>query len=80
LLALKIIKGGIAYSLALMPWMTVVHSWLPGWTAFGFPCLSEAVTTALVDIWPIMKPVSSKLYVSLSWMLYFALMFAARLN
>ena len=45
----------MAQPLALMPCMTVVHSLLPGWTAFGLPRRSEAVTTAPVDIWPIIK-------------------------
>jgi hypothetical protein len=53
---------------------------VPGWTCFGRPDLSEAVTTAPVDIWPIIKPVSSKLYVSSSRIPYLALMLATRLN
>jgi hypothetical protein len=73
-------KGGIAHPVALMPWITVVHSLLPGWTCFGRPDLSEAVTTAPVDIWPIIKPVSLKLYVSSSKIPYLALMLATRLN
>ena len=73
-------KGGTAHPLALMPYMTIVHSRLPGWTAFSRPRLSEAVTTAPVDIWPIMKPASLKLYVSSSWMPYLALILATRLN
>jgi hypothetical protein len=48
--ALKIRKAGMAYPLALMPTIAVAYSWLPGWTAFGLPRLSEAVTTAPVDI------------------------------
>jgi hypothetical protein len=59
--ALKIRKAGMAYPLALMPTIAVAYSWLPSWTAFGLPCLSEAVTTAPVDIWPIIKPVLLKL-------------------
>ena len=74
------IKGGIAHPLALMPCMTVVHSQLPGWTAFSRPRLSEAVTTALVNIWPIIKPASLKLQVLLSRILYLALIFSTRLN
>jgi hypothetical protein len=73
-------KGGIAHPFALMPWISVVHSRLPCWTDLGHPRLSEAVTTSAVDIWPIMKPASSKLYVSLSWMPYLALTLATRLN
>jgi hypothetical protein len=73
-------KGGIAYSVVLMPWITVVYSLLPGWTCFGCPDLSKAVITAPVDIWPIIKPVSLKLYVSLSRIPYLALMLATRLN
>jgi hypothetical protein len=70
----------MAYPVALMPWMTVVYSLLPCCIAFGRPRLSEAVTTALVDIWPIMKPDSLKLYVSLSWIPYLAFMLATRRN
>jgi hypothetical protein len=73
-------KGGIAYPVALMPWITVVYSLLPGWTCFSRPDLSEAVTTAPVDIWPIIKPVLLKLYMSSSRILYLALILATRLN
>ena len=56
------------------------HSLFPCCTDFGRPRLSEAVTTEPVDIWPIIKPASSKLNVSSSRIPYLALMLAARLN
>jgi hypothetical protein len=70
----------MAHPVALMPIIAVTHSRLPCCTVLGLPRRSEAVTTALVDIWPIMKPVSSKLYESLSKMPYLALMLATRPN
>jgi hypothetical protein len=45
----------------LTPWITIAYSRLPGWASFGFPFLLEFVTTIDAMIWPIMKPVSSKL-------------------
>jgi hypothetical protein len=74
------IKGGIAYPVVLIPWITIIYSLLPGWTYFSCPNLSEAVITAPIDIWPIIKPVLLKLYVLLSRILYLALILATRLN
>jgi len=73
-------KGEMAYPVLLMLCITVVYFWLLCCTAFGRPWRSEPVTTAPVDIWPIMKPVLLKLYVLLSWMLYLALVFSTRRN
>ena len=73
-------KGGIAHPVAFMPWIAVTHSRLPCCTVFGRPRRSAAVTTAPVDITPIMKPVSSKLCTSLSWTPYLALVSSTSLN
>ena len=78
--ALSIIKGGIVHLVALMPQMTIAHSLLLGQIVFSRPRLSKAVITALGAIQPIIKPVSSKLYVSLSQILYLAFILATRLN
>ena len=67
-------KSGIAHPVALMPWITVAHSLLPDWITLGNPHLSEVVTTDPTVMWPIMKPVSSKLHVSSSSMPYLAFM------
>lgn len=64
--ALKVNKGWNSLTHRVNARITVLHSRLPCWTDFGRPRCSEAVTTAPVDIWPIMKPVSAKLYISLS--------------
>jgi hypothetical protein len=73
-------KGGIVYSLALMPLMTFGYSRLPGCTAFGCAHRSESVTALPGDITPSIKPVSSKLYVSSSSALYLAFILITRLN
>ena len=78
--ALSIIKGGIVHLVALIPQMTVAHSLLPGQIVFSYPRLSKAVTIALEVIQPIIKPVSLKLYVSLSQILYLAFILATRPN
>ena len=78
--ALSMMKGGIVHPVALIPWMTVAHSLLPGWIVFSRPRLSKAVITAPRVIQPIIKPVSSKWYVSLSQILYLAFILATRLN
>ena len=66
-------KGGVAYPAAQMLWITVTHSRSPGWIISGWVRLSEPVTTFIDLITPIWKPVSSKLWMSLSWILYLAL-------
>jgi hypothetical protein len=76
----KIIYVGIAHPSALIPWITVVHSRLPDWTILGFPRLYAPVTTSCDDITPIIKPVSSKLYVSWSKMPYFSFTERTSLN
>ena len=76
----KIMYGGIAHPSALMPWITVVHTRLPGWISLAFPRLYAPVTTNCEDVTPTMKPVSSKLYVSSSRMPYFSLMERTRQN
>ncbi|KAK1839874.1 hypothetical protein CCHR01_17510 [Colletotrichum chrysophilum] len=58
----------------LMHSITVAHSRLPGWTDFALPRLSAHVTTIDAVITPIMKPVSSKLYMSPSPIPYLAIM------
>jgi hypothetical protein len=42
----KMMNGGIAQPAALIPWITVAHSRLLGWIAFGWPLLSDPVTTS----------------------------------
>ncbi|KAF1934450.1 uncharacterized protein M421DRAFT_389058 [Didymella exigua CBS 183.55] len=54
-------KGGIDRPFALMPWIILVHSLSPCCTVFSLLQRSEPVTTALVDITPIMKLDLSKL-------------------
>jgi hypothetical protein len=54
-------KGGIAYPIALTPLIILVYSQSPYYTVFGRPRRLEPVTTAPVDITPIMKPDSLKL-------------------
>jgi hypothetical protein len=77
---LSIMKGGIAYLSALMLAMAVAYSLLPGWIAFGRKRFSEAVTTMLGTIWPIMKPVLLKFYVLLSRILCLALVLPTSSN
>jgi hypothetical protein len=76
----KMIKGGRAQPLALTPWISVTHSRLPGWIFFRLPRFSEPVKTIWPCIAPIMKPVSSKLYVSSSPIPYLALVLATSSN
>ena len=73
-------NGGSEYLSPLMQLIAVDHSRLPGWTFFFLLCCSEPVTTIVLLIRPIAKPVSSKLYKSLSWIPYFARMFSMSLN
>jgi hypothetical protein len=63
-----------------MPAIAVAYSLLPGWIAFGRERLSKPVTTMLGQIWPIMKPVSSKFHVSLSRILCLALVLPTSSN
>jgi hypothetical protein len=63
-----------------MPAMAIAYSLLPSWIAFSCERLSKAVTTMPVQIWPIMKPVSSKFYVSASTILYLALVLPTSSN
>ena len=62
-----------------MLWMILVHSRSPCCTAFGRPRRSEPVTTAPVDITPIMRPDLSKLWVSSSRVPYLALLTCCRI-
>ena len=64
----------------LIPQITIVYSLLPYYTTFSHPRLSKAITIALVNIQPIMKPALLKLNISLSQILYLALILATRLN
>jgi hypothetical protein len=76
----KMRKGGRAQPLALTPWISVTHSWLPGWILFRLPHFSEPVKTIWPCISPIIKPVLLKLYVLLLLILYLALVLATSLN
>jgi hypothetical protein len=60
--------------------ITITHSRLPGWTSVGLFRLSEPVTTFIVPIIPIWKPVSSKLWISSSWTLYLAFVSTTSFN
>jgi len=73
-------KGGIAYPAAQMLWINVTHSRSPGWIRSGLARLSEPVTTFIVPITPIWKPLSSKLCTSLLWTPYLALVSSTSLN
>jgi hypothetical protein len=53
--------GGTAQSVELTAWITVVHSRSPCCILFGRARRSKLVTTILVEILPIIKPISSKL-------------------
>ena len=60
--------------------IAVTYSRLPGCTETGFPALWDSQTTLVVVITPIWKPVLSKLKISLSTMLYLALIFCTSQN
>ena len=62
----KMIKGGIVWPAALTQTTLVTYSLLPCCRDFGFDRWSDAVTTTDELCMPIMKPVSSKLYMSSS--------------
>jgi hypothetical protein len=76
----EMIKGGMAQHIVLMPSMVLVHFRSPCCTVFGCPRRSESVTTAVVDMTPIVKPDSSELYVALSMMPCLALVFSTKRN
>jgi hypothetical protein len=63
-----------------MLWINVTHSRSPGWIRLGLTRLSEPVTTFIMLITPIWKPLSSKLCTSSSWMPYLALASSTSLN
>jgi hypothetical protein len=63
-----------------MPTIAVAYSLLLGWIAFSCKRLSEPVTTMLGQIWPIMKTVLLKFYMSLSRILCLALVLPTSLN
>jgi len=58
---LKTRNGGIVEPSAQAPWINVTHCVLVGLTCFGLHDLLASVTTFAAEIWPIWKPVSSKL-------------------
>jgi hypothetical protein len=63
-----------------MPAIAIAYSLLPGWIAFSRERLSKPVTTMLEQIWPIIKPVSLKFYISLSRILCLALVLPTSSN
>ena len=76
----KIIKGRIAYPIALTPLIILVYSQLPYYTVFSRLQRLEPITTAPVNITPIIKLDLLKLQVSLSRILYLALVFSTSQN
>ena len=67
---LKITSGGIIPPIVLIHSIIVTHSRLPGCIILGRPALLVLVTTLVVAITPIWKPVLLKFQVSLSRILY----------
>ena len=76
----KIIKGRIAYPITLTPLIILVYSQLPCCTVFSYLQRLEPITTASINRTPIIKLDLLKLQVSLSRILYLALVFSTRQN
>ena len=73
-------NGGIAHPFALTASIAVTHFRFPSCFVLSLPFLSDVVITFEVKMTPIWKPVSSKLKMSSSATLYFAIVSPTNLN
>jgi hypothetical protein len=74
----NIITGSKLYPDKDIQSIAVTYSRFPGCIETGRLLLSVLVITFVVEITPIWKPVLLKLYISSSWILYFAIVFSIK--
>lgn len=79
-LPLKMMHEGTIQPVEFIHSIVVTHSRLPGWIRWGFLGILDLVTTLVVAIRPIAKPVSSKLKMSSSRIPYFIQTFSSCSN